>query len=34
LTIFALLLIYPKNEKDDLTVDERKVLKQIIERWR
>lgn len=30
----ALLLIYPKNEKDDLTADERKVLKQIIERWR
>jgi|GEM_PF-2250725 len=26
----ALLLIYPKNEK----ADERKVLKQIIERWR
>jgi len=32
--LLALLLIYPKNEKDDLTVDERKVLKQIIERWR
>jgi mRNA-degrading endonuclease RelE of RelBE toxin-antitoxin system len=30
----ALVLIYPKNEKDDLTADERKVLKQIIERWR
>ncbi len=30
----ALLLIYPKNEKDDLSADERKVLKQIIERWR
>jgi hypothetical protein len=30
----ALLLIYPKNEKDDLSADERKVLKQIIDRWR
>lgn len=30
----ALLLIYPKNEKDDLSADERKVLKQIVERWR
>lgn len=30
----ALLLIYPKNEQDDLSADERKVLKQIIERWR
>lgn len=30
----VLLLIYPKNEKDDLTADERKALKQIIERWR
>ena len=30
----ALLLIYPKNEKDDLTADECKALKQIIERWR
>ncbi len=30
----ALLLIYPKNEKDDLTADERKALRQIIERWR
>lgn len=30
----ALLLIYPKNEKDDLSADERKALKQIIERWR
>jgi len=32
--LLALLLIYPKNEKDDLTADERKVLMQIIERWR
>lgn len=30
----ALLLIYPKNEKDDLTAEERKVLKRIIEQWR
>ncbi|MCU9947014.1 type II toxin-antitoxin system RelE/ParE family toxin [Pseudomonas sp. PDM13] len=30
----ALLLIYPKNEKDDLTADECKALRQIIERWR
>lgn len=30
----ALLMIYPKNEKDDLTPAECKVLKQIIERWR
>lgn len=30
----ALLLIYPKNEKDDLTAPERKALRQIIERWR
>jgi len=30
----ALLLIYPKNEQDDLAADERKALKQIIETWR
>ncbi len=30
----ALLLIYPKNEKDDLTPDECKILKRIIEQWR
>lgn len=30
----ALLLIYPKNEKDDLTSDECKTLKRIIEQWR
>ncbi|MDR0779995.1 MAG: type II toxin-antitoxin system RelE/ParE family toxin [Pseudomonadales bacterium] len=30
----ALLLIYPKNAQDDLTADERKALRQIIERWR
>ncbi len=29
----ALLLIYPKNEKDDLTSDERKALRRIIETW-
>ena len=30
----ALLLIYAKNEKDDLSADERKALKRIIEKWR
>jgi len=30
----ALLMIYPKNEKDNLSADERRVLKQIVERWR
>lgn len=30
----ALLLIYPKNEADDLTIDQRKALKRIIESWR
>ncbi|NBA93873.1 type II toxin-antitoxin system RelE/ParE family toxin [Pseudomonas sp. R5(2019)] len=30
----ALLLIYPKNEQDDLTADERKALKSVIEHWR
>jgi hypothetical protein len=30
----ALLLIYPKNEKDDLSAAERKALKHIIEQWR
>lgn len=30
----ALLMIYPKNKKDDLTEPERKALRQIIERWR
>lgn len=30
----AMLLIYPKNEQDDLSADERKTLKQIIEAWR
>lgn len=30
----ALLMIYPKNEKDDLSADERKALKDIVETWR
>lgn len=30
----ALLMIYPKNEQQDLTADERKALKAIIEYWR
>lgn len=30
----ALLLIYPKNEKDNLTAYERKALKQVIDHWR
>jgi hypothetical protein len=30
----ALLMIYPKNEQQDLTNDERKALKSIIEHWR
>ncbi|MFB1011548.1 MAG: type II toxin-antitoxin system RelE/ParE family toxin [Thiopseudomonas sp.] len=30
----ALLMIYPKNEKDDLTASERKALRHIIECWR
>ncbi|SDT36861.1 RelE toxin of RelE / RelB toxin-antitoxin system [Pseudomonas asplenii] len=30
----ALLMIYPKNEQQDLTTDERKALKAIIEHWR
>ena len=30
----ALLLIYPKNVKDDLSSEERKALKQLIEQWR
>lgn len=30
----ALLLIYPKSEKDDLSADERKALKTIVESWR
>lgn len=30
----ALLMIYPKSEKDDLTPAECKALKKIIETWR
>jgi len=30
----ALLMVYPKNEQQDLTVDERKALRAIIEYWR
>ncbi|MGF6091017.1 type II toxin-antitoxin system RelE/ParE family toxin [Pseudomonas sp. 18173] len=30
----ALLMIYPKNEQQDLTADERKALKAVIELWR
>ena len=30
----ALLMIYPKNEQHDLTADERKALKSVIEQWR
>lgn len=30
----ALLMIYPKNEQQDLTGDERKALKAVIEHWR
>ena len=29
-----LLMIYPKNEQQDLTADERKSLKAAIEHWR
>jgi len=30
----VLLMIYPKNEQQDLTGDERKALKAAIEHWR
>lgn len=30
----AMLLIYPKNQTDDLTEDQCKVLKGIIDTWR
>lgn len=30
----ALLLIYAKNEADDLTPEQRKALKRIVENWR
>src|SRR5690625_893417 len=30
----ALLMIYAKNEADDLTADQRKALKRIVDSWR
>ena len=30
----AMLLVYPKNEKDDLTESEKKILVKIIKTWR
>jgi len=30
----AMLYIYPKNEQTDLSTDQRKALKSIIEHWR
>ena len=30
----VLLMIYPKNEQQDLTTDERRALKAVIEHWR
>ena len=30
----ALLTIFPKNEQRDLTADERKALKRMIEHWK
>lgn len=30
----ALLMIYPKNEQQDLPADERRALKAVIEHWR
>ncbi|KAF2392194.1 type II toxin-antitoxin system RelE/ParE family toxin [Pseudomonas frederiksbergensis] len=30
----AMLMIYPKNEQHDLTADDRKALKAVIEHWR
>ena len=32
--VIALLMIYPKNEQQDLTADERRALKAVIEHWR
>ena len=32
--VIALLMIYPKNEQQDLTTDERRALKAVIEHWR
>jgi len=33
-TKIALLTIFPKNEQRDLTADERKALKRVIEHWK
>ncbi|WP_435639484.1 type II toxin-antitoxin system RelE/ParE family toxin [Carnimonas bestiolae] len=30
----AMLFIYPKNEQEDLTSEQRKILKTVIEHWR
>lgn len=30
----ALLTIFPKNEQRDLTAEERKLLKDVIEHWK
>ncbi|MDT4857343.1 Toxin HigB-2 [compost metagenome] len=30
----AFLLAYPKGEQEDLTSDQKKVLRQVIEKWR
>ena len=30
----AMLMIYPKNEQDDLTAEQRKALRTVIELWR
>ncbi|MBD0683264.1 MULTISPECIES: type II toxin-antitoxin system RelE/ParE family toxin [unclassified Pseudomonas] len=30
----ALLMIYPKNEQQDLTVEQRRAMKTIVEHWR
>ena len=32
--VIALLMIYPKNEQQDLTTDERRALRAVIEHWR
>ena len=30
----GLLLVYPKNEKDDLTTKQKKILAEIVKNWR
>ncbi|QWT19963.1 type II toxin-antitoxin system RelE/ParE family toxin [Bacillus sp. NP157] len=30
----AMLMIYPKNERDNLTHDQRAALRQVVEHWR